>query len=64
MWTVKLNVASGVDANVADKAVVAERYFTVAGIEVAKPVSADGQAYIVLRTYSDGTTQAVKVLNR
>lgn len=64
VWTVKLNVASGVDANVADKAVVAERYFTVAGIEVAKPVSADGQAYIVLRTYSDGTTQAVKVLNR
>ena len=64
VWTVKLNTTSGIADNVADKAVVAERYYTIGGVEVAKPANRDGQTYVVIRTYSDGTTKAAKVLDR
>ncbi len=64
VWTLKLNTTSSVADNVADKAVVGERYFTVSGLEVAKPSNRDGQVYVVVRTYSDGTTEAAKILDR
>ena len=64
VWTLKLNTTSGVADNVADKAVVGERYYTIGGIEVAKPSNRDGQVYVVVRTYCDGTTKAEKILDR
>ncbi len=65
VWTLKLNTTSGVADNVADNvAVVGERYYTVGGIEVAKPANHDGQVYVVVRKYSDGTAMAEKILDR
>ena len=40
------------------RTVVSERYYTPSGLQVAKPLQ--GAIYIVVRTYSDGTSQAVK----
>lgn len=57
-----LNVTSdptAVSETVTAKTVVAERYFDIRGIEYSQPI--DG-VNIIVRTYSDGTTQSVKVM--
>jgi hypothetical protein len=41
------------------KTVVSERYFDVRGIEYSHPVQG---VNIIVRTYSDGSTQSVKVI--
>ena len=62
-WVIKLNGAlTAIDDNVAAKPIVAERYFNVAGLQVNKDRLEPGQVYIVVRTYGDGTSEAVKVV--
>ncbi|MBR1552027.1 MAG: hypothetical protein IJ632_06875 [Muribaculaceae bacterium] len=51
--------ATAVEDNVASKAVATERYYNLAGQQADKAF--DG-LNIVVRTYTDGTTQAVKVI--
>jgi len=43
------------------KTVVSERYFDIRGIEYSQPVEG---VNIIVRTYSDGTTQSLKMLKR
>ena len=50
---------SGVHESTAVKTVVSERYYDIRGIEYSRPV--DG-VNIVVRTYSDGSTQSVKII--
>lgn len=42
--------------------VVSSRYFNVGGIEVAEPSAADGNVYVVVRTFSDGSVKVEKVV--
>lgn len=51
---------TGVDTNLAGKAVAKRTYYNVSGIEVVNP--ANGQILIEKVTYSDGTTSARKVV--
>ena len=46
------------ETNVA-KTVVSERYFDIRGIEYSQPIEG---VNIIVRTYSDGSTQSVKVI--
>lgn len=57
---------TGIDSvtSEAGKDVVSEAYFTTSGLEVAKPTAADGQIYIVVFTYSDGSVSTVKLINK
>lgn len=54
VWT-----PTGVDANIANKTIVSERYYDINGIQHNEPVKG---VNIIVRTYSDGSTQSVKVL--
>ncbi len=63
-WTVKLNSASGIDGVDADKAIVGVTYFNVGGMEVTAPANHDGQTYIVVRRYSDGSVKAQKMIDK
>lgn len=47
-----------------DKVIVSEVYYNTAGIQVAKPEYKDGQVYVVVITYADGTTATVKKANK
>lgn len=51
---------NGVDA---DSEVVSEKFFTLSGMEVAKPEAADGEIYIVVRTFANGNTATSKFVN-
>ncbi len=63
-WILKLNVnEAGIDDNTLGKVVAQEAYYTVNGILVEKPEANDGQIYIVVRKYTDGTMNAVKIRN-
>lgn len=53
------NVPTGVDENVASKAVTGVKYYNLAGVESSEPF--DG-VNIVKTTYTDGTTKATKIL--
>ena len=50
---------SGISETNVNKTVVSERYYDIRGIEYSQPV--DG-VNIIVRTYSDGSTQSVKVI--
>ena len=45
-----------------DRSVVSERYYNLSGVQVAEPVDGLRNIYIVVRSYDDGTTDAVKVI--
>ena len=64
VWTLKLNTPSGIDGIDTDKAIVSETYYTVGGIRVDKPYNRDGQAYIVVRTYGNGSVKAQKMIDK
>ena len=51
---------NGVDA---DSEVMSEKFFTLSGMEVAKPEAADGEIYIVVRTFANGNTATSKFVN-
>ncbi len=64
-WNLTLNVDevyTGIN-DVYGKTVVDEAYYTVSGVKVAKPQAADGEIYIVVRKFSDGSVDAVKLRN-
>ena len=64
-WNLTLNVEevpTGIN-DVSGKAIIDEAYYTVGGVKVSKPNAADGQIYIVVRLYDDGTMKAIKVRN-
>ncbi|MBQ6167852.1 MAG: carboxypeptidase regulatory-like domain-containing protein [Muribaculaceae bacterium] len=50
---------TGVDEVKAEKTLVRERYYDIRGIEYSQPVEG---VNIIVRTYSDGSTQSVKVI--
>lgn len=66
--TYTLNVdapKSGIDGIGNDgKTVVSEIYYTPAGLRVDKPAEADGQLYIIVTVYDDGTTVTAKKVNK
>lgn len=64
LWTVKLNSASGLDGIDADKAITGVTYYNVGGVVVKAPANHDGQTYIVVRHYSDGSTKAQKMIDK
>jgi hypothetical protein len=59
-----LNATTGVDNNVANKVVVKQIFYSVAGILVPKPENHDGQIYVVVSVYDDGTTSTGKYQDR
>lgn len=63
-WNIKLNTTSGVEGNMAQKAVVGRSYYTAAGIKVNEPRNHDGQIYVVVTTFSDGTTTTTKIQDK
>lgn len=56
----KFDEAVGVGSAIAGKAVVDEKFYNAAGVEVAKPLNGEKTLYIVVKTYDDGTTAVVK----
>ena len=50
---------SGISETNVNKTVVSERYYDIRGIEYSQPVEG---VNIIVRTYSDGSTQSVKVI--
>ena len=50
---------TGVDEVKAEKTLVRERYYDVRGIEYSQPIEG---VNIIVRTYSDGSTQSIKVI--
>lgn len=59
---IDINTQDGVDSLEADDA-VEEMWFDMQGVRVERPATADGNVYIMLRRYADGTVKAVKVIN-
>ena len=53
---------AGVDAVVADKDIVAEKFYNMQGVAIPNPEQ--GKAYVRVATYSDGTVKASKVIIR
>ena len=58
-----VDTTGGVNDIDADSEVVTEVFFNLAGLEVAKPEAADGQVYIVVLTFANGTTATSKFVN-
>ena len=54
-----VHIPTAVNETKVTKTVVSERYFDIRGIEYSQPVEG---VNIIVRTYSDGTTQSVKVI--
>ena len=52
-------IPSAVNETSVNKTLVSERYFDIRGIEYRAPISG---VNIIVRTYSDGTTQSIKVI--
>lgn len=66
VWALVLNVTdvpTGIDDTTVGKVVASEAYYTVNGAKVQKPADKDGQVYIVVRQFTDGTMKAIKVRN-
>ncbi len=66
VWALVLNVTdvpTGIDETTVGKVVASEAYYTVNGVKVEKPAEKDGQVYIVVRQFTDGTMKAIKVRN-
>ena len=64
--TLTLDSSSAIDEidGAYSSSITDEVYYTLDGIRVDKPVSADGRVYIVIRTYADGTLRTFKFENR
>lgn len=64
-WNVTLDaVVTGIDNLDNDGRIVdTEDYYDMSGVKVKKPENGDGQVYIVITRYSDGTTATRKVIN-
>lgn len=54
---------TGVDGIDADADVISETWYTVSGLQVARPAERDGQVYVVVRRYADGTTRSLRIRN-
>jgi len=52
-----------IDAAGADNILIKESFYTLSGIQVAKPQTTDNQVYIVVKVYANGTTETVKFVN-
>lgn len=66
IWPLVLNVTdvpTGIDETTVGKVVASEAYYTVNGVKVSKPAEKDGQVYIIVRQFTDGTMKAIKVRN-
>jgi len=59
-----VHTATGIDGIANGKDVVKAVYYNAAGMQVEQPTHADGQMYIVVVTYSDGSKETVKLVNR
>lgn len=55
---------SDLEEIMAEKEVAEATYYTPAGVQVPKPADRDGQLYIVVLKYTDGTSRSVKLLNK
>lgn len=55
-----VTVGIGEVATDESRTVVGERFYTTSGSQVAEPADGGKAVYIVVKTYDDGTTQAVK----
>lgn len=61
-YEIQVSATSGIDGVDTDGLeVIDSRYFNAAGIEVAEPSTSDGNVYVVVRTFSDGTVKVEKV---
>ena len=54
-----IHIPTAVNEVKAEKTVVSERYYDIRGIEYSQPIEG---VNIIVRTYSDGSTQSVKVI--
>ena len=54
-----ISIPTAVNETKVDKTVVSERYYDIRGIEYSHPIEG---VNIIVRTYSDGSTQSVKVI--
>ena len=54
-----VHIPTAVNEAQVTKTVVSERYYDIRGIEYSEPVKG---VNIIVRTYSDGSTQSVKVI--
>ena len=54
---------AGVGDIVEGKVIVKEVYYNTYGVEVPEPDGKDGNVYIVVRTYDDGTSETLKFFN-
>ena len=43
--------------------VVAESWYTIDGLKVARPAARDGQLYVVMRRYADGSARTFRIRN-
>lgn len=63
-YELTVDAKSGVNDLDGEKAeIVSVRYFNAAGMEVAKPEGRDGQVYITVTRYADGTERVEKITN-
>ncbi len=63
-FEIDCNKPSGIAGILNGKVVVKEVYYNTYGMEVPEPTSRDGNIYMVVRTYDDGTTDTLKFFNR
>lgn len=64
MCEVVVMPSSGVDGITSDKTPVSVVYFTMSGVALPSLGAADGQPYIQVVKYADGTTVRRKIINR
>ena len=63
VFELQVSATSGIDETGAGALeVVNSRYYNVSGIEVAAPAAGDGNAYVVVRTFSDGSVKVEKIV--
>jgi hypothetical protein len=61
--TAEITVSALTDIE-SDAQIVEETFYTISGVQVPKPAYPDGQIYIVRILYNDGTSRALKLLNK
>ena len=60
VYKISKEVTSGISNTAGSNTVVAEKFYNLSGTQVAEPTDGTRAIYIVVKTYSDGTTRAVK----
>ena len=64
-WLLKATATTGCDTLDADtKEVARQLWFNLDGLQTTRPGQADGNVYIVVTIYRDGTQQTRRILNR